>query len=247
MTARSISAHVLAMVFLGGLACNSTPTEPQNPTWADVAPIFRGECNSCHGWNATQTGSGERFDFFDVDVCGHAVLAVAPGCTLATLASGDCIPNVLFAGSPLAAASIKTDVVAMGGAAWPRMPPQPSPALPGWERDTIERWATQPAGVPPVKGPPPPGNLPPNITVEGYPATASNQLAFTAILEDPDDDAAIGIIEVNGWGFPMNRTGSWAVNFDTSSWPAGSQDLTAVVCDGWNSKTTDLGTVQIKH
>lgn len=220
--------RLLFLALASALGCASTPAEPQNPTWADVAPIFRGECNGCHGWTAPQTGAGERFDFFDVDVCGDAAKALGS--------------SVILAGSPLATPSIETDVVAQGGAAWPRMPPQPSPALPDWERDTIERWAGQP-----TKGPAPPGNRPPSITVEGYPSTAGAQLAFTAILEDPDDDAAIGIIEVNGYGFLMNRTGSFAVNFDSSSWPAMPQQVTAVLCDGWVSTSTQLGSVQITH
>lgn len=214
------------------LGCSSTPVEPQSPTWADVAPIFRGECNGCHGWTAPQTGAGERFDFFDVSVCGDAAQAVGS--------------NVILAGSPLATAptipSIRTDIAPHGGDAWPRMPPQPSPALPDWEVGALQRWAAQP-----VKGPAPSGNRPPTIAVEAYPAIAGVQLAFTAILDDPDDDAAIGIIEVNGWGFLMNRTGSFAVSFDSSSWPAGPQDVTAVLCDGWINTRIDLGTVQIKH
>jgi hypothetical protein len=248
MNAHQRSACLLSAALLSsGLGCASTPTEPQTPTWADVAPIFRGECNGCHGWNAPVTGSGERFDFFDVDVCGDAALAVAPACTLETLRKKQCAPNVLFAGSPLASSAIEMDVVPQGGAAWPHMPPQPSPALPGWEVGALERWAATPPGTPPVKGPAPPNNRPPTISVEAYPAIASAQLAFTAILDDPDDDAAIGVIEVNGLGFLMNRTGSFTVNFDSSTWPAGSQDVTAVLCDGWTAKTIDLGAVQIKH
>lgn len=219
---------VLAALLFCGAGCGSTPVEPRNPTWADVAPIFRGECNGCHGWTAPQTGSSERFDFFDVSACGEAALALGSG--------------VILAGSPLATPQILTDVVPQGGDAWPRMPPQPSPTLPDWESSALERWAAQP-----VKGPPPPGNRPPAIAVEGYPATAAGKIAFTAILDDPDDDAAIGVIKVNGWGFLMNRTGSFAVNFDSSGWPAGPQDVTAVLCDGWTSTTIDLGPVQIKH
>jgi hypothetical protein len=219
---------ILAVVLLGGLGCTSTPVEPQNPTWADVAPIFRGQCNGCHGWNAPQTGSGYRFDFFDVSVCGDAAQALGTG--------------AILAGSPLATPQIATDIVAQGGAAWPKMPPQPGPALPDWEVGALERWAAQP-----VKGPAPPSNRAPTIEVEGYPATAGAQLAFTAILSDPDDDAAIGIIEANGLGFLMNRTGSFAVNFDSSSWPAGPQALTAVLCDGWVKTAIPLGTVQVKH
>jgi hypothetical protein len=76
---------------------------------------------------------------------------------------------------------------------------------------------------------------------------AGAQIAFTAILDDPDDDAAIGVIEANGYGFLMNRTGSFAVNFDSSSWPAGPQNLTAVLCDGWVNTAIPLGAVQVKH
>lgn len=230
-THRRSASLLTRLLFSGlacGLACSSTPSEPQNPAWVDVAPIFRGECNGCHGWNAAQTGSGERFDFFDVSPCGDAAQALGT--------------SVLLAGSPLVTRKIETDVVSQGGAAWPRMPPQPSPALPDWERGALERWAAQP-----VKGPAPPSNRPPTITVEDYPPMAGAQLTFTAILDDPDDDAAIGIIEVNGFGFLMNRTGSFAVDFDSSSWPAGPQDVTAVLCDGWTNTRIDLGTVQIEH
>ncbi len=216
---------------VGGLVgCSSTPAEPQNPAWADVAPILRGECNSCHGWTAPTTGAGYRFDFYDVtkDVCGDAYLALNSG--------------VLLAGSSLAALQIETDVVAAAGAKWPRMPPQPSPALPDWERGAIERWAGQP-----VKGPPPPGNRSPTILVSDYPAVAGKELAFTAIVDDPDGDSTIGVIEVNGLGFLMNRPGSFDVRFDSSAWPAGAQSVSAVLCDGWARANYDLGAIQIKH
>jgi hypothetical protein len=215
---------------LSGPGCSSPPAEPQNPTWADTAPILRGECNSCHGWTAQDTGGGFRFDFFDASraTCGDASLALDP--------------NVILAGSSLAATQIETDLVTQNGARWPRMPPQPSPALPDWERDTISRWAAQP-----VKGPPPTGNRPPSVTVVGYPAVAGTELSFTAILDDPDGDSSIGVIEVNGFAFLMNRPGSFAVRFDSSTWPAGSQPVSAVLCDGWTSASYDLGPVEIKH
>jgi hypothetical protein len=228
MNAPRGSAYVLATVLLAGLGCGPTPSEPQSPAWADVAPIFRGECNSCHGWTAPQTGSGMRFDFYDLSACGDAAQALGT--------------SVILAGSPLAAPQILTDIVPQGGAAWPNMPPQPSPALPDWELGALQRWAYAP-----VKGPPPAGNRPPTIAVEGYPVTAGSKLAFTAILSDPDDDAAIGIIEINGYGFLMNRTGSFAVSFDSSKWPAGPQNVKAVLCDGWTNTTIEFGSVQIKH
>jgi hypothetical protein len=229
MTARRTSSHVLALALAAGLGCSATPTEPQTPTWADVAPIFRGECNSCHGWTAGQTGAGYRFDFFDVSACGEAALAIGQG--------------VILAGSPVAAPQIEMDLVPQGSAAWPRMPPEPSPALPDWEVGALQRWAAQA-----IAGPAPPGNRPPTLSVEGYPTTAGAELAFTAILQDPDDDSAIGVIEVNGYAFLMNRTGSFAVRFDSSSWPPGPQPVKAVLCDGWVASTTpNLGTVQVKH
>ena len=104
-------------------ACDGTPAQPQNPAWADVAPIFRGQCNGCHGWNAGQTGGGYRFDFYDVstdptkDVCGDAALAAGTGLAFA----GSLTPD----GSPVSAPLIESDVVAQKGAAWPRSPVGP--------------------------------------------------------------------------------------------------------------------------
>jgi hypothetical protein len=234
MNARRFFAHLvapgLALALLGSGGCDATPAEPLNPTWADVAPIFRGECNGCHGWNAGQTGGGYRFDFFEAtkDVCGDAALALGPG--------------VVLAGSPLVAPLIVEDVIPWSGAAWARMPPQPSPALPHWERDTIERWA-----VGPVKGPPPPDNRPPTIAVTRYPATADRQLTFTAVVDDPDGDSVLGVVEANGLAFLMSRPGSFAVSFDSSTWPPGPQSVTAVLCDGWTKASVPLGTVAVSH
>lgn len=123
------------------------------------------------------------------------------------------------------------------------MPPQPSPALPDWERNTLERWAAQP-----IKGPPPPGNRVPNIAIAGYPATADDQLSFTAVIDDPDGDSTIGVIEVNGLAFLMGRPGSFDVQFDSSTWPVGPQAVGVVLCDGWiNTTISNLGSVQIRH
>ncbi len=230
MSARFSSLWLLAWGLFGGVACDATPAEPLNPSWADVAPIFRGACNSCHGWTAGQTGGGYRFDFFDAtkDVCGDAALALGS--------------SVALAGSPSAAPLVVEDVIPWSGAAWPRMPPQPSPALPHWERDTIERWAVEP-----VKGPPPPLNRAPTIAVTHYPASADQQLAFTAVIDDPDGDSVLGVVEANGLAFLMNRPGSFAVTFDTSTWPVGPQPVTAVLCDGWTNVAVPLGTVAVAH
>jgi hypothetical protein len=231
-------ALLFGIVGVAVAGCSSTPEEPFNPAWADVAPIFRGECNGCHGWNAGQTGGGYRFDFFDTDGCGDAALALKN----LTLAGSPIDPSTGF---PYAAPKIVQDVVRQPGASWPRMPPQPSPALPDWESGALWRWAQRPA-----KGPPPSGNRPPAITTYGLPAVAGTTLSFTAVIDDPDGDSAIGVIEAGGFGFLMNRPGSFNVSFDTSQWAAGPTAMKAVLCDGWGgagTTTIPLGSVQIRH
>ena len=81
----------------------------------------------------------------------------------------------------------------------------------------------------------------------GLPATADRTLAFTAVLEDPDGDAALGVIEAGGVAFLMNRAGAFAVRLDASGWPEGPIHPSAVVCDGWTKRTIDLGPVEIRH
>lgn len=218
----------------GAIGCVATPAEPVEPAWADVAPIFRGECNSCHGWTAGQTGNGYRFDFYDLDPCGDAALAGA-GFSLAGAKAPD--------GTPLVAPLIFKDLVPQAGETWPRMPPQPSPALPDWEREALRRWAALP-----VKGAHPTGNRPPTIALYGIPARADTTLTFTAVIDDPDGDSAIGVIEANGYAFLMSRPGSFDVSFDTSAWPAGPLTLSSVLCDGWIATTNaSLFSVQIVH
>jgi hypothetical protein len=222
--------------------CSAAPVAPANPTWADVAPVLRGECVSCHGWTATDrppnaagihppnTGGSLRLDFYDVtpDVCGDAVLALDP--------------NVSLAGSPGVTLEIARDVVRQAGTGWPTMPPQPSQALYDWELETIERWTSNP-----VKGPPPAGNRPPTIAVDQLPSVADQQLSFTAIVDDPDSDSVVGVVEVGGLAFLMNRSGSFDVLFDSSNWPAGPVTPTAILCDGWSRSTVDLGPINIQH
>lgn len=224
------------------LGCGEPQTAPAHPVWSDVAPVLRGACVSCHGWTATDrpadaagvhppnTGGSIRLDFFDVteEVCGHAAYALDP--------------TVSLAGSPAAYARMGADVLAQPGARWPRMPPQPTPALPDWEIETITRWASDP-----VKGPPPAGNRPPSITVSQLPAAIDGRLAFTAIIDDPDGDGVLGVVEIGGVAFLMNRPGSFAVDLDSSAWPAGTVHPIGVVCDGWTRSTVDLGPVEVRH
>lgn len=245
----------LAAALATTLACGAAHEVPEQPTFADVSPILRGQCGSCHGWTAAErvcpgfgtpeidpncrnwqggerpgTGGGLRFDFFDLtpEVCGDAVLALDG--------------RVSFAGSPAVAAQIATDLYPEPGALWPRMPPRPSPALPAWQLETLARWAAQP-----TKGPPPASNRPPTIAVSQLPVRADGQVAFTAVLNDPDGDSVIGVIEAGGVAFPMARSGSFSVRLDSAAWPAGVVRPVAVLCDGWSRATIDLGPIEIQH
>jgi hypothetical protein len=234
----AVSAAVLAALMAG---CES-PAVPAHPAWADVAPIVRGNCVGCHGWTASDrppnaagvhppnTGGDLRLDFYDVTeaVCGDAAAAIDP--------------SVSLAGSAAVAQQIATDLVVQPGAQTPRMPPQPYPPLQSWELQTIERWTSDP-----VKGPPPPGNRPPTIATNQMPSTVDQQLAFTAILDDPDGDSVIGVVEVPGLEFLMNRPGSFDIAFDSSDWPPGPIYPIAVLCDGWTSTTVELGPIVVQH
>ena len=213
---------------LGG-GCTVGPSAPEQPTWADVAPILHGECAQCHGSTAAVTGFGYRLDFFDMtaDVCGDAARAIPQ-------------PGVILGGA--AASLIYDDVTPStpGGAA--RMPPAPGPSLYDWERQTLQRWTVQP-----VKGPPPQGNRVPTIQMNGLPSTIDRRLTFTALLSDPDGDEVVGVIEVADQLFAMNRSGTFAADLDSSTWPAGPQRITAVLCDGWTSVSYDVGPVNVSH
>jgi hypothetical protein len=223
------SSIVCALTGLVTAGCGGPPTIPEHPTWADMAPILRGECASCHGSTAFETGGGYRLDFFDMTpgVCGEAAQALGSA-------------PILAAGS---APLIKADVSLPPTGDRPRMPPAPGPALLPWERKMLQRWTTEPS-----KGPPPVGNRPPVIDVVGHlPATIDSRLTFTAVVDDPDGEPVIGVLKIANVLYAMNRSGSFAVDLDASGWAPGTQRLSAVLCDGWASATYDLGPIQIQH
>ena len=123
------------------------------------------------------------------------------------------------------------------------MPPAPSPTLPGWERETLLRWAAKP-----VKGPPPAGNHAPSVRVTGLPPVVTDSLSFSALVDDPDGDEVVGVLKVGGTVvFAMPSSGSFNVQIPATGWPAGTQRLTAVLCDGWTSTPYDLGPINVKR
>jgi hypothetical protein len=221
----------LLLIPLGLAAgCEPAPVAPMNPTWADVEPILRAECNHCHGGSARTTGSlgpaVYRFDFYDMtpEVCGQAALAMD-------------LPALARAQASL----IMTDVTPVGGPR-PRMPPAPAAVLLDWQRETLQRWA-----LAPVRGPAPVGNRPPRITLTGFPATTSGPLSFVAVLDDPDGQSAVAVLEVADVLYKMDRPGSYRVSLDTSTWPARTYHVSAVVCDGWSNARHELGEVTVRR
>ena len=227
---RLLGAASLTVAVAGG--CAPTPEAPAHPTWADVEPILRGQCTHCHGPTAAVTGASDaaayRFDFYDMSpaVCGPAAQALPLTALAQTWA-------------PL----IGADVTAPPNCTRGRMPPAPAHALEGWEIATLQRWASQPD-----KGSPNRGNRRPDIHLVAPTAIVDKTLTFQAIIDDPDGEPAIGVLNIGDMIFMMDRPGAFSAAIDTSSWPNGTRHLSATVCDGWDYITYgDLGNVQIKH
>jgi hypothetical protein len=218
---------VLLAFGLAVAACEGAPETPTQPTWADVAPILRGECAHCHGSRAQETGGGYRLDFYDLAACG---------------AAAEALPRGVLAGANGTAVLIRDDVSIPPGGGRPRMPPAPGPVLYDWERRTLQRWANSP-----VKGPPPVDNHPPTISINAMPSVVESDLDFITLVEDPDDDPVIGVIALDGVPkIGMNRTGTFSIAMDLSDRPSGTVRVTAVLCDGWMNTTVDLGPVIVE-
>ena len=228
---RCLWALPVALPVLGGWlvsGCGGHPPVPDQPTWADVQPILRSNCAGCHGSTADETGLGYRLDFYDMlpALCGEAASAIPAGGALAAAY----------------ASKIATDITPPESGERERMPPLPGASLDSWDRDTLLNWAKQP-----IKGAPPAGNRPPTIAVFGLPSQVNSRLAFTALVDDPDGDEAVGVVKVGAVTFAMNRSGSFAAEVSLAASPAGRYPVTAVVCDGWTSSSFDLGWIDVKH
>jgi hypothetical protein len=211
---------------LAGAGCDAKEA-PQNPTWADVEPILRAECTGCHGATANATGGGFRFDFYDMaaDPCGEAAKVLA---------------DVGMARSQ--ASNIATAITTTDPDVRPRMPPLPAPYLSDEQWLTILRWTANPA-----KGDRPPANGAPRIRVDGTPVEAGATLDVRVVVDDPDGDPVIGVVKIGDRIAKMDRSGAFAATYDTSSWPAGTITMSAVICDGWSQVSADLLTISVKH
>jgi hypothetical protein len=220
----------LPLVAVWPAACGG-PDAVESPTWADVEPILRAQCNHCHGASArTNAAVGSlvyRFDFFEMTdaVCGEAALALGPGGMARDWAS-----------------AIKSSITPPATGGRPRMPPAPASALPDWQRETLLRWAQSPR-----KGLPPIDNHRPSIEVLApkLPTAADPTLAFTVVVRDADGEPVVGVLKVGSHVLRMDRSGSFSAELDTRTWPAGPYPVTAVLCDGWGSFSYDLGTMHL--
>jgi hypothetical protein len=229
--APSVRKGLLAMLLVAvSGACGSPPPAvpvPEHPTWADVGPILRKECNSCHGGTAPTTGSAlgivYRFDFYDLTAaaCGDAATAVSPA---------------RFAAA--ASSQIAFDITSDSASVRPAMPPLPAPWLADWEWQTLLRWSRDPQ-----KGTVPPDNRPPTIRVTSADRTVRNVFTLSVDVDDPDQDSVVGILTLGDVTLRIDRPGSFSAVIDASQWPEGSAPMTAVLCDGWQRALYDEATL----
>jgi hypothetical protein len=229
MKARFVAATGALAALLAG-ACDR-PEAPAHATWSDVQPILAGECTGCHGSTADNTGSGVRFDFYEMTTaaCGDAAQAVG---TDAPMASG-------LASEIWNAISTPSD----RKNARPLMPPEPAPSLADWEWQTIQRWVGD--GAP--KGDLRPGNRPPRFVFFRSDSTPDRSLDITALVEDPDGDPVVGLVKLGTTTLKMDRSGSFSAHLDTSSWAPGDVAVTAVLCDGWSNVAYAVATLTVQH
>jgi hypothetical protein len=232
MKASALAAAAVPML----LALGCTPEARQHPTWADVQPILAGECSHCHGAGAdrmgdARTGGGFRLDFYDMkeDVCAEAT-------------------QVLGENKPLAASYANDIWLAITTPAdrpheRPRMPPPPAPYLAEWEWQTLQRWVAD--GAP--KGELPHSNRPARFRLYHDSGPADRTLDITAVIEDPDGDPIVGVLQFGDFTLNMDRGGAFSATLDTSSWAPGERTVTAVLCDGWSSVSYAVGTLAVSH
>ena len=214
-------------------ACGA-PLPPPEPTWADVEPILRANCNHCHGATAEHTGSAGgvmyRFDFYDLDpaICGEAATAMPAGAAGAPLPLGRSWATLM-----------KSALTATEGTR-PRMPPAPAATLSGWQRETLVRWADQLA----PRGKPPEDNKPATIQLS-LEKPRGDRLSLHGQLQDPDGEPVLGVVRVGTTELRLDRSGAFRREIDVGGWADGSYPVSAVLCDGWVQSRPPLAPLSI--
>jgi hypothetical protein len=209
------------------LAACGPDDPPEQPLWSDVEPILRAQCGSCHGASAAATGGGIRFDFYDLasSPCGKAATGLEIG------------GSAVMQRDLIAAAITTTDPNVR-----PIMPPLPAPFLTDDEWLTILRWTANP-----FEGDRPEGNQAPRISLAGTQLVADKTLDVYVVVDDPDGEPVVGLLEVGDHVGTMDRAGAFSARYDTSAWPDGLVDISATICDGWSQVYAPLLTVEIRH
>jgi hypothetical protein len=221
-------SFALLLAACASLAACAEAVAPENPAWAEAEPILRAQCGHCHGSTARTTGAGIRFDFFDTTAnhCSEAATALAS------------VGSARVQANAIATAITTTDPVVR-----PSMPPIPAPYLSDREWLTILRWTANP-----VQGNKPAANRPPRIDVSGIATSADDTLEVNVVVDDPDGEPVVGVLKVGDAVGVMDRAGSFSARFDTSTWPAGSATVSAVLCDAWSQVSFPaLHSVDIIH
>jgi hypothetical protein len=224
----SIRFSLLVALASGWTACEAPPVVPKEPTWVDVEPIFRGQCNHCHGRTADVTGGTFRLDVFDSSDarCGEVAS------TMKSPIDGSFWAN-------RAVVSVKPDEGAR-----PRMPPSPASTLEDWEVEMLTKYTASKEKLKDNKA-----NKKPTITLMGkLPDDVDNELEVNVIAGDPDDHGVVGFLKLGDEVVDLPGPGLHTVKFNTSMVMDGDElTLRGGVCDSWANTVRNLGTVTVKR
>lgn len=231
--------RALALLATALAAC--TDDAPEDPTWAEVAPILAAHCVRCHGAPAL----GGAPPTFRLDRYDDVVLESGPF-------AGDTagVRRVLGAAAMAEWIAERTG----DGSMPPRIP------LAQHDRDLLANWfaARAPSDgglddglILPRRGPGRPGNTPPKlslISVDAPPGAAVVRLAYE--LRDLDRDLVTGemIATSASSATPLGElhSGRGVLELDAARLPAGLYDLEATLDDGSGTQRSLAGQVQVQ-
>jgi hypothetical protein len=226
----SLSALALA-------AC--TEAAPDDPSWADVAPLLAAHCVRCHGAPAIGAPPTFRLDRYD-----DVIVEAGP--------FGDTAGVRRVLGAAAMAEWIAER--AGDGSMPPRIP------LAQYDRDLLASWFAARAPlddvegsiVLPRRGPPRPGNALPTLALDAQPGAAGYQLVYE--LRDPDRDLVTGelvaIGQTSGATIRASlgelHSGRGELELDAARFPAGRYQLEASLDDGSGVRRSGAGELQVE-
>lgn len=215
----------LRWLALASLFSACTPSAPESPTWADVAPILTAHCARCHG--APAIGGAPptfRLDRYDDTLApsGKVLGAAAMAEWIASRTQDGSMPPRL----PLSDAEVETL------ARWYEQRPPTSgagPALLPLRTDGVRRSA------------------PPRLTLAASPS--GRDLALEYRLADADDAQVVGdlVARRGAAEVPVGsvQSGAGAFTFDATALPAGNYQLGATLYDATGIHLVDGPTFEL--